>query len=56
MGGTRSGGLELLFDKQKSVEVEFAEQKEIPLKDLLVHIRDNLVKERPEFFMQDDSV
>ena len=50
-----SGGLELLFDNQKEVGLDF-DSSELPLKDVLVHLRDKVLKERPELFMQDGTV
>ncbi|XP_041370269.1 ubiquitin-related modifier 1-like [Gigantopelta aegis] len=52
-----SGGAELLFDKQKSHAITLPEQSSPwKLKDLLPWIRDNLLKERPELFMQGTTV
>ncbi|EAL65635.1 hypothetical protein DDB_G0283737 [Dictyostelium discoideum AX4] len=51
-----SGGLELLFDKKKVHEIEFSDKNEIPLKDLILYMRDNLLKERSELFVVDDTV
>ncbi|CAG9790677.1 unnamed protein product [Diatraea saccharalis] len=60
-----SGGAELLFDKVKKREVELpALEKFLPqinktdwsLRELLVWIKDNLLRERPELFLQGDSV
>ncbi|KAL0858625.1 hypothetical protein ABMA27_012458 [Loxostege sticticalis] len=59
------GGAELLFDKIKKREVELpALKKYFPeslkekwaIRELLVWIKDNLLKERPELFLQGDSV
>jgi ubiquitin related modifier 1 len=51
------GGAELLFDNKKTHSVTLPEKdKEWLIKDLLTWIRDNLLKERPELFLQDDSV
>eukprot|EP00249_Psilotum_nudum_P007527 c20628_g1_i1 orf=251-559(+) len=56
------GGLELLFGSVKTHRVEFCqhdgtdENQEIKMDVLLVWIRDNLLKERPEMFMKDKSV
>lgn len=52
-----SGGAELLFDKIKKHEVQLPE-KTSPwtLKELLPWMRDNMLKERPELFMQGNSV
>lgn len=55
------GGAELLFDKVKKREVELpALKKYFPdcprerwmIKELLVWIKENLLKERPELFLQ----
>ncbi|KPJ14057.1 Ubiquitin-related modifier 1-like [Papilio machaon] len=59
------GGAELLFDKIKKREIELpALNKYIPdskdnkwtIRHLLVWIKDNLLRERPELFLQGDSV
>merc|ERR1711864_65531 len=52
------GGAELLFDKKKRVEVELPEhpQGRWKIKGLLIWIRDNLLKERPELFLKDETV
>ncbi|XP_063836223.1 ubiquitin-related modifier 1 homolog [Ostrinia nubilalis] len=59
------GGAELLFDKIKKREVELpALKKYFPeiskenwtIKELLQWIKDNLLKERPELFLQGDSI
>ncbi|XP_061727468.1 ubiquitin-related modifier 1 homolog [Cydia pomonella] len=59
------GGAELLFDKIKKREVELpAVKKYFPdcqrdtwtIKELLVWLKDNLLRERPELFLQGDSV
>ncbi|XP_071485496.1 ubiquitin-related modifier 1-like [Diadema antillarum] len=52
-----SGGAELLFDKVKhhAVTLKKGESK-WTLKGLLVWIKDNLLKERPELFIQGDTV
>lgn len=55
-----SGGLELLFDKIKKQSVSlFTKSKgdtSMVLKDVLFYMRDNLLKERPELFLQQDTV
>ncbi|XP_069689743.1 ubiquitin-related modifier 1 isoform X2 [Periplaneta americana] len=51
------GGAELLFDNIKKHDVTLPETKEKwTIKSLLVWIKDNLLKERPELFLQGDSV
>jgi ubiquitin related modifier 1 len=54
-----SGGLELLFDGVKehtiSVPVKNGSQR-VPIANLLLWIRDSLLKERPEMFLKGDSV
>jgi ubiquitin related modifier 1 len=49
-----SGGAELLFGNQKSHVVDVVDVTN--LKQLLVWIKDNLLQERPELFLKDDSV
>lgn len=51
-----SGGLELLFDKKHNHDVEVDAKEGYTLSELLVHIRDNMLKERPELFMQENTV
>ena len=51
-----SGGLELLFGGVKAHSVELDGRNEVPLRELLAHVRDNVLQERPELFMQGDSV
>lgn len=51
----------MLFSNKKEHEVSVprsAEEKEdkLPFRQLLVHLRDNLLTERVEFFMQNDTV
>ncbi|KAJ0184386.1 hypothetical protein K1T71_000809 [Dendrolimus kikuchii] len=55
------GGAELLFDKIKRRDVELpplkkympdSEQNTWRIKELLVWIKDNLLRERPELFLQ----
>ncbi len=50
-----SGGLELLFNKIKKYDVDLP-QTIVTLKDLLQYMKDNLLKERPELFLQESSV
>ncbi|XP_063920906.1 ubiquitin-related modifier 1 [Zophobas morio] len=51
------GGAELLFDNKKAHPVTLpAKEKHWIIKDLLTWIKDNLLKERPELFLQDESV
>ncbi|KAG7189738.1 hypothetical protein KM043_017403 [Ampulex compressa] len=49
------GGAELLFDKKKRHEVDLPGD-EWTLKGLLFWIKDNLLSERPELFLQGDTV
>ncbi|XP_020289514.1 ubiquitin-related modifier 1 isoform X2 [Pseudomyrmex gracilis] len=49
------GGAELLFNNKKRHEVNLPGEK-WTLKQLLVWLRDNLLTERPELFMQGDTV
>ncbi|OAD52682.1 Ubiquitin-related modifier 1 like protein [Eufriesea mexicana] len=49
------GGAELLFDKKKKHEVSLPGD-DWTIEKLLFWIRDNLLKERPELFIQKDTV
>ncbi|XP_065183689.1 ubiquitin-related modifier 1 homolog [Sycon ciliatum] len=51
-----SGGAELLFDRVKQHTVELADNETWTLGKLLIWIRENLLKERPELFMQGNTV
>ncbi|XP_076316425.1 ubiquitin-related modifier 1 isoform X3 [Tachypleus tridentatus] len=51
------GGAELLFNNQKKFDVTLpSNDKPWTIQNLLKWIKDNLLKERPEFFIQGDSV
>lgn len=53
----QSGGAELLFNKVKEHDVVLPkDEKPWNIKRLLVWIKDNLLKERPELFVQGESV
>ena len=52
-----SGGAELLFDKVKRHSVCLPEAPEPwTIRALLVWIKDNMLKERPELFVQGDTI
>lgn len=52
-----SGGLEIAFDKQKSLELELKPEKDkFTLNDLIIYLRDEQVKGKPEFFVSGDSL
>ena len=52
-----SGGAELLFDKKKTHHVTLPNSKKSwTLRLLIGWIKDNLLQERPELFVQGDSV
>lgn len=53
-----SGGLEILFGNQSSTAVEVAPKQphELTLGELLLWLRDNLLTERPELFLQGSTV
>lgn len=52
-----SGGAELLFDKIKKHSIKLPEKSDKwTIRSLLVWMKDNLLKERPELFLKDDSV
>ncbi|XP_025832541.1 ubiquitin-related modifier 1 [Agrilus planipennis] len=51
------GGAELLFDNKKTVTISLPEKKEKwTIEHLLIWIKDNLLKERQEMFLQGNSV
>ncbi|XP_052746139.1 ubiquitin-related modifier 1 [Bicyclus anynana] len=59
------GGAELLFDSIKSRTIELpaidkyfpeCQREKWTIKELLVWMKDNLLRERPELFLQGDSV
>ncbi|CAH0547282.1 unnamed protein product [Brassicogethes aeneus] len=51
------GGAELLFDNKKAHNVSLPiKNKQWIIGDLLLWIKENLLKDRPELFLQDDSV
>jgi len=50
-----SGGLELVFDKQKTLQIEVpSDKKDFNIQDLIVLLRDNYLKGKPEFFVGGD--
>ncbi|CAG8441113.1 2431_t:CDS:2 [Funneliformis caledonium] len=55
-----SGGMELLFNNIKQKHIEISSTINPPnattMKDLILWIRENLLKERPELFMSGDTV
>ncbi|CAG8602579.1 10053_t:CDS:2 [Funneliformis mosseae] len=55
-----SGGMELLFNNTKQKHIEISSTINPPnattMKDLILWIRENLLKERPELFMSGDTV
>ena len=52
-----SGGAELLFDKIKKHEVSLPDSdKAWTIRALLIWIKDNLLRERPELFIQGETV
>lgn len=53
-----AGGAELLFGKQKIHTVDLPSNESTPwtIRSLLVWIRENILQERPELFIQGDSV
>jgi ubiquitin related modifier 1 len=52
-----AGGAELLFGKQKLHSIDLPDQPTPwTIRTLLVWIRENLLQERPELFIQGDSV
>ncbi|XP_013793822.1 ubiquitin-related modifier 1-like [Limulus polyphemus] len=56
-GNISSGGAELLFNNKKKFDVMLpSSDKPWTIKNLLKWIKDNLLEERPELFIQKDSV
>ena len=52
-----SGGLELLFDKQKKLTINVESKTEqFTLADLIVHLRDKHLKAKPELFVSGDNL
>ena len=51
-----SGGAELLFANVKKHSLDLPEGHTWTIRSLLPHIRDNLLKERAELFMQGETV
>lgn len=51
-----SGGLELLFDKKTNLEIELPDNEKTTMKDLIQHLKQNYLKEKPDLFMQGESV
>jgi ubiquitin related modifier 1 len=45
-----------LFNKVAKHEVDLPDRTTVSLKDLLVHIKDHLIKERPDLFVVDGTV
>ncbi|CAB0013334.1 unnamed protein product [Nesidiocoris tenuis] len=50
------GGAELLFNREKTHQVCFPSVEEWTIGKLLIWLRDNKLTERPELFMQGDTV
>ncbi|XP_011315068.1 ubiquitin-related modifier 1 homolog [Fopius arisanus] len=50
------GGAELLFDNKKKHEVNLPGDQDWTLQKLLHWIKENLLKEREELFLQEDTV
>ncbi|XP_023229807.1 ubiquitin-related modifier 1 homolog [Centruroides sculpturatus] len=51
-----SGGLEMLFDNKKKIEVTLTENKTWKIKTLLTWMKENILKERPELFIQGETI
>ena len=49
-----SGGLELLFDNKKSLELDVKEGQTVG--DIIEDLKDNHIKENPELFYVDNSL
>ena len=50
------GGAELLVNKQKQHKVTLPSGQEWRIQELLYWIKDNILKERPELFLKDNTV
>ena len=50
------GGAELLVNKQKQHKVTLPQDKEWTIQELLYWIRDNILAERPELFLKENTV
>lgn len=51
--------MELLFQNRKSVQIQIPKKfqsESLKVRDLLIFIRDEVKPERPELFMQDDTM
>jgi ubiquitin related modifier 1 len=52
-----SGGIELIFDSKKKVEIEIEESKaDFKIRDLIEELRKNHLKAKEEMFVQGDTV
>jgi ubiquitin related modifier 1 len=53
-----SGGLELMFESKKKIELNFEEKKEgeYQLRDIIEELRANHLKDREELFVQSGTV
>lgn len=54
-----SGGAELLFEKKRKMGIELpvdANNESWTIEKLIQHLKDKYLKERPEFFVQGNSV
>ncbi|KAK9702310.1 Urm1 (Ubiquitin related modifier) [Popillia japonica] len=51
-----SGGAELLFDNKRHYNIDLPNKDKWKLSDLLLWLKDNLLSERPELFIQNNSV
>ena len=54
-----SGGMELLFQNRKSMQIQVPLKEAtaaLKVRDLLPFIRDEIKPERPELFMQEDTM
>ena len=49
-----SGGLELIFNKEKKMKLEIKDKSNITIKELLLILKEKIV-EKPEFFLNKDN-
>lgn len=50
------GGVEMLFDKQKSLRVPVTEERQWTIEDMIGHLSEKYIKERVELFATDGKI
>ena len=51
-----SGGLELMFNKQKNITLEIAEEREVIIADIIEELRKKHMTDKEEMFVKDGTV